>query len=369
MKNNNKVHSGFTLSEMIIALVIIGIVSMFLIPVLIRQQNDYDEGIYYMYKALTNFGRIINTTSCSGKIDSFICDDNIKHSCDAVGQTSCSSENLTDLSNDETFCNLMTETFRVAKQDCSTFTNATIGNSPETFNDNIYGNINADTEPNMVLLNGYQVFISSLATYMFSHAIPDSSPYNDDYEYTQDINYRIITFDLNGYKNPNENGTDRISYLLWNDGTVILLGEPAVNTNLAKGAIRRFLRKKCEDCDNMAEFKKNEPVIRLDSEGKKRFMSFSEAYCKANFYREPDFTGVTSSNGVMFGTPLIYGDKFFYPDYCGNTTASDDCTPGSDYICDFYFPRPSKGIIDKLRSKEYSNEYNEDGTRDFMMNE
>lgn len=260
--------TGFTLSEVLIVLVITGIIAVLSIQTVITQKTNYAFSNYYLYRDLKIAIGHMASSSHSGNLNSFSCDkarditdaaaaETAYKACLAAGKTGSTHTYLLNYKSNEGFCLGLSRYLGTASPvNTSSFNNASLSD--------VYGNM---SNINFKLLNKSFVYIS------------EKSNTGDG------KNYRIITIDSNGKSGPNKNGEDIISFVVYDNGEVLPVGEPAENykkfmtiVKMTDISFKETLSSETE-INKFIEYLKYHPAIILKKD--KKPLSFKDGYCRA----------------------------------------------------------------------------------------
>lgn len=272
---------GYTLGEILIMLVFVGIIAILSIQTVKTQRVKYAFSCYYFYKNLQAAVGHMAATTIGGGLNSFSCEKALDSSqanyvaCVAAGKASTANDYLLDYKTDAGFCKGLGYYLGTAtKLSCTSFNDADLTSSES----NIYGKIGAASNPateNFRLMNGYLIYISAKKT-------PTGSI----------MPYRIVSVDYNGKGGPNKKGEDIISFAIFDNGDVLPVGVAATDTNFFQMAIKiRNIMEMDSSSKQVALNAARFPTSIIKTSDKKSF-SFKDAYCR------------------------VLGDSTAYPGYC-----------------------------------------------------
>lgn len=336
---------GFTLGEILIVLLLIGILSVLSIQTVKTQQQKFTFTCYHLYRDLKIAVGHMAAQTYGGSLKSF--------SCDSVAQTAnysqCVADGLAGQSNanllnyggangGQDFCKGLSKVLGTASSiNCTTFSGATLA-SP-------YGSLGAEgakvtnSTENFRLINGYLVYVSD--------KIAQSGTTKG---------YRVVTFDVNGNKKPNVTGKDIISFAVFDSGEVLPLGTPANDANYFNAVIkvRNILYMGTANKTAAINAMRHPTTLVINRTTKKPY-TFKEAYCAA------------------------YGQSENYPSYCNGIAVSGNfstnlpisvCTNKSvkvgsnDYFaeCEFTVVKPQVSKFIPISQDAYSSKNNSEDT-------
>ena len=287
-----KFKRGFSLTEVFLVMAVISLMLAMSLNIMAKQKSSLDLIAYQVYESLSAFVKYAGSHSANASLESYTCmnakTETAYKACMSAGAKSTEHSDLVDFTNDTDFCQFMADAYSSNGVDCSSLNNASLSKP--------YGSITSGINPNFSLPSGVDIYVSS--------RIKES-------DFT---GYRIITVDLNGSDKPDKLGLDRISFVIFDySSEVLLLGAPSKNTDLFKAAVRKYKK------NPSAEDVKNSVLVSKNASGSP--LSFKEAYCSAR------------------------GNHEIYTGYCKNYIVDSDCPDTSTYFCEFYVPRPSKNIL------------------------
>ncbi|MDD3237766.1 MAG: hypothetical protein PHV37_06680 [Candidatus Gastranaerophilales bacterium] len=149
-------------------------------------------------------------------------------------------------------------------------------------------------DPTFTLANGQRYYLSPIVE-------------------TEDYYYRILAIDLNGAKAPNKPDIDIVSFVIFENGEILPLGDAAENQDYIKVKVKVFNIKNDKN-----------PVYVLKDTNKKTALTYRQGYCAAD-------------------TPSIYGD------YCKSNVSykikrdiNNDClrTNNTKTFCQVNYVKP-----------------------------
>lgn len=206
-----KRYKGFTLAEVLIMLVIIGVIATLSITVVETQKAKFGLNCYYLLRELQLTAGSLASQTDAGTLTSKISEQT--EETDADGNTTTKEETKYDLSSDADFCKFLANSLNsasVIKCTDGDLFNATISD--------IYNGISADAVPNFRLINKYSIYLSKHVDGGTTSA-GEVKP-----------GYRMIAVDLNGDGKPNKTDDDIISFAIFDNGTVLPYGVAATNS-------------------------------------------------------------------------------------------------------------------------------------------
>ncbi|MBQ2645678.1 prepilin-type N-terminal cleavage/methylation domain-containing protein, partial [bacterium] len=315
MKNRK----GFTLAEILIVLVIMGVIMILTVQTYINQKTSYAISCYHFFKDLKIAVGHMGASTVKGGLNSYSCDfaeeagSDIYSACLKNGTGGDAAQYVYDYSSNAGFCKGLAKYLGTASAiSCPNdgYNTATMA-SP-------YGSIGTISE-NFRLMNGYLIYISAKIT-------PDSG-----------LPYRVVSVDFNGKKGPNKTGEDIISFVVLDNGEVLPIDVAATDTKFFQTVIkmRNVLEKGTSG--NATEQRKaiksiQHPYTIIRTNDKKP-LSFKEGYCKT------------------------YGDSKSLPGYCSGYVGNGDTNfrgiTAKDNICfaQQYDNDESKNIYDRISQK------------------
>lgn len=293
--------AGFTLSELLIMLVVIGVIVVLTIGVNKSQETKFALNCYHFFHDLQiTIGHMV-ANSDNGTLNSTATED---------GETY-------NYANDSDFCKALAKNLSSAgtvKCADGDLYSATI--------DSIYNGISGTSAPNFRLMNKYSVYVSKRVSdenetttnktgiWIVDLIIKPTTTTN-----TQP-GYRMIAVDLNGRYAPNTTDKDIIAFAIFDTGLVLPYGEAATNTDYFKTVIK--IRNTIDRGSSGLDASGNEtnttaidairhPAVIIKSNG--NALSFKDGYCKvmgqgeeANKYDRNYCSGYTDfSDSVVFG--------------------------------------------------------------------
>ena len=343
----NKKRIGFTLAEVLIALVIMGFIATIGFQVMQIQKTAYTSLAYYAFKDLKSVTSEIMLTEMQGKVPEKQQMTSFFSRSDG-GEDSGLHERLfkndTNLSENDapanSFCLYMAEMMNTQGTiDCSKTNNFTYYQAM----DKTKGlNITTTTTPNFTTTNGMRYYIGK-----WQKLDDDYEEYNDADDVKKNnstaYGYRIIAVDLNGAALPNttkQTGNslpvDIISFAIVDNGEVLPLGVAANNTSVGNKNYR-YLSSKVYGFlyrDVGDSYEKNLPYF-CKNTGKENVTRCN--YSKeiiGNKYQATDKDGnSTEKNRAIFTFRQAYcntlqfpAEEIILPNYCTTTIIENRST-------------------------------------------
>lgn len=206
--NRNK---GFTLAEVLIMIVIVGVITTLSITVVSTQKAKFGLNCYYLLRELQITAGSLATRTDEGNLYSKISEQ--QETTDESGNTTSEEVVKYDLTDDSTFCKYLANSLNsasVLKCSTSDLFSATTSN--------IYNGISATAVPNFRLINRYSIYLSKHVA-GGTTAAGEVKP-----------GYRMIAVDMNGDGKPNKTDDDIIAFAIFDNGMVLPYGVAATNT-------------------------------------------------------------------------------------------------------------------------------------------
>lgn len=206
--NRNK---GFTLAEVLIMIVIIGVITTLSITVVSTQKAKFGLNCYYLLRELQITAGSLAARTDEGNLYSKISEQ--QETTDESGNTTSEEVVKYDLTDDSTFCKFLANSLNsasVLKCSTSDLFSATTSN--------IYNGISATAVPNFRLINRYSIYLSKHVA-GGTTAAGEVKP-----------GYRMIAVDMNGDGKPNKTDDDIIAFAIFDNGMVLPYGVAATNT-------------------------------------------------------------------------------------------------------------------------------------------
>jgi prepilin-type N-terminal cleavage/methylation domain-containing protein len=331
MKKNK---SGFTLSEVLVSMVIIGVIMAISANSIKIVKTSYTSLAYFAYNNIVNMVGVLNSgekviqdnggtlpslisqcRSSNGKVVQVLKTDNEYYNDNGV--LSCSARKDIEDETSNLFCNAMVSMANTSgKTDCNNLYSVLYNGTEPYISD-----LNVD-KPNFIATNGQRYYISK---WQFNDNVSD------------EYGFRLIAVDLNSSSRPNSTTKqgglppDIITFLILDNGEVFPLGVAADNITISGNRVIKYLNSKVKGyyyeynsarTENVASecTKKingvttnvcNYAIVPLQNEngatinGKKTsFFSFRQAYCTA-----------------------LGGNSTVYENYCTGISASELCPP------------------------------------------
>lgn len=305
-----KKQQGFTLSEVLITLVLIGIMAAMSTTVLSMQKARFGLNCYYLLRELQLTVGSIAAQTDEGQLTSKITE--TKETTDESGNTSKSEETKYDLSSDTDFCKFFANSLNSA----STLNCADSDLYSATISD-IYNGISEDSKPNFRLINKYSFYISKHVAGGLT-AAGEVKP-----------GYRMLAVDLNGDGKPNMPDDDIITFAIFDNGAILPYGVAATNERTNSNGRTEYVpyfetvikgknlvqnKVEIEETSNLNKINNSSslswmyPSVILKNPdtgstiGKQRKLSFKDSYCKvyaeeSTLYDAGYCTGYTSITG------------------------------------------------------------------------
>lgn len=204
-------HKGFTLAEVLIMLVIVGVLAALSITVVSTQKAKFGLNCYYLLRELQITAGSLAAQTDEGNLHSKISEQT--ETTDDEGNTTTQETVKYDLSTDEGFCKFFANSLNSASTircEDSNLYSATISD--------IYNGISSSSIPNFRLINKYSVFLSK-------HVAGGTTGAGEVRP-----GYRMIAVDMNGDGKPNKTDDDIIAFAIFDNGTVLPYGVAATNT-------------------------------------------------------------------------------------------------------------------------------------------
>lgn len=218
-----KKYKGFTLAEVLIMLVIIGVIATLSITVVSTQKAKFGLNCYYLLRELQLTAGSLAARTDDGTLTSKVSEQT--ETTDEDGNTTTEETTKYDLSSDSEFCKFLANSLNSASvlkcADGDLF-NATISN--------IYNGISASSTPNFRLINKYSIYLSKHVA-GGTTAAGEVKP-----------GYRMIAVDLNGDGKPNQTDDDIITFAMFDNGAVLPYGVAATNTRTDKNGKTEYVQ-------------------------------------------------------------------------------------------------------------------------------
>ena len=357
MKNK---HYGFTLAEVLLTLIIVGVITVLSFQTIKMQKTTFGFTCYHFFRDLKITVGHMASQTVGGSLASFSCDRAAESddaddysACMTAGKSSTDNEFLLNYKTGEGFCKGLAAFMATAssvKCTAADLNNATL--------ENIYGGINADTVPNFTLLNKNFIYVSNRVE---PSGAGSAKP------------YRIVSADLNGYSKPNEVGKDIISFAVFDNGEVLPLGEPAESTKYFMGVvkIRNILQRSSDGAESVLNSLKHPASIVRTSTGKN--LSFKDAYCWTMGASEncPNYcSGYTSFTETFdlnmnddSGSPVKINVSACFENQYKEDGSVVQKVNGKDYVaeCDFNIIKPQVTKFFPVLQDVYSSKNNVEG--------
>ena len=341
---------GFTLAEIMIVLVLVGVISVLTIQTVVMQKSSFTFSCYHFFRDLKIAVGHMGAQTETGGLNSFSCEKAKDVSADAY-QTCVSfgksheeeetNDYIMDYRTGRGFCQGLARTLGTASAvDCTNLNNATLTD--------VYGSM---TNESFRLMNGYIIYVSDRQT-------------------DANIPYRIITVDLNGNKTPNKKGEDIISFAIFDNGEILPVGEAATSTKhfMAVIKIQNVLTRTGTDGEEITESQKkainavrHPDYIARTSAGKQ--MSFKDAYCRV-FGASEAYSAYCSGYSDFSETFKggISVKKCLSNAPVGEETAEQAAQ--KSYTCEFTVIKPQVSKIIPISQDVYSSKNNEEDKED-----
>lgn len=204
-------HKGFTLAEVLIMLVIVGVLAALSITVVSTQKAKFGLNCYYLLRELQITAGSLAAQTDEGNLHSKISEQT--ETTDDEGNITTQETVKYDLSTDEGFCKFFANSLNSASTircEDENLYSATISD--------IYSGISSSSVPTFRLINKYSVFLSK-------HVAGGNTSAGEVRP-----GYRMIAVDLNGDGKPNKTDDDIIAFAIFDNGTVLPYGVAATNT-------------------------------------------------------------------------------------------------------------------------------------------
>lgn len=260
--------SAFTLGEVLLVLVIVGVISVLALQTVKSQTTKFNFSCYHFFRdlkiavghmAASTYGGSLNSFSCERALESSEQDyETCMAAGIAAGTGTASDTYILDYRTGQGFCQGLANVMSTASATkCSDgeLNNATLNN--------IYGNISSGQTENFKMLNRFLVYVSKRVAATGSTKA-----------------YRIISVDINGNRKPNMINKDIISFAIFDNGEVLPLGTPAESSDFFMTVIkiRNILPMPASNKDGALNSLRHPTNMILNSSRKP--LSFKEAYCK-----------------------------------------------------------------------------------------
>ena len=332
---------GFTLAEILIVLVVVGVIFVLTIQTIVMQKNNFAFSCYHFFRDLKIAVGHMGAQTETGGLNSFSCekaDEEYYAECVADGKEGTENENIIDYRTGTGFCQGLARTLGTASSvNCTNLNNADLSD--------VYGSM---AHESFRLMNGYIIYVSDRQTE------------------GANIPYRILTVDLNGNKNPNKNGEDIISFAIFDNGEILPVGEAATSTKhfMAVIKIQNTLARTGTDGEEITESQKKainavrHPAYIARTSARKQ-MSFKDAYCRTLGTSEAyssycsgysDFTE-TFSDGISVKKCLSNAPV-------GEETAEQAAQ--KSYTCEYTVIKPQVSKLIPIAQDAYSSKNNEE---------
>lgn len=204
-------HKGFTLAEILIMLVIVGVITALSITVISMQKAKFGLNCYYLFRELQITAGSIAAQTDDGTINSKISEQT--ETTDEEGNKIKQETVKYDLTTDTGFCKFFANSLNSASTircEDENLYNATISN--------IYNGISSSSVPTFRLINKYSFYLSK-------HVAGGTTESGEVCP-----GYRMIAIDMNGDGKPNKTDDDIITFAIFDNGTVLPYGVAATNT-------------------------------------------------------------------------------------------------------------------------------------------
>lgn len=301
-----KKQQGFTMAEVLITLVLIGVMAALSTTVLSMQKARFGLNCYYLLRELQ-----LTVGSLAAQTDDGLLTSKItvtEETTDESGNVTQSEKTKYDLASDSDFCKFFANSLNSA----STLNCADSDLFSATISD-IYNGISAKSAPNFRLINKYSFYLSKHVA-GGQMATGEVKP-----------GYRMLAVDLNGDGKPNLPDDDIIAFAIFDNGAILPYGVAATNERSDINGkteyvpyfetvikARNLAQNKAEitETNNLKKLKDSSlswmyPSVILknpdsgSSLGKQRKLSFKDSYCKvyaeeAALYDSSYCTGYTS---------------------------------------------------------------------------
>ncbi|HIS88619.1 TPA: prepilin-type N-terminal cleavage/methylation domain-containing protein [Candidatus Avigastranaerophilus faecigallinarum] len=339
---------GFTLAEVLVALVIIGVIMAISVHSIKIVKSSYTSLAYFAHKNVVNMVGVLNSgaspedsidDSQGNPLPSMIAQ--CKKSNGAIvqvlksdreylndfGTPLCSQRVNSTAEVKNLFCKSMTSISNTAgKTRCDSLFQTNLSsndNSTSAFEEPYISNLDYNN-PTFIATNGQRYYLSEW-TY--------NSQISDTY------GYRLIAVDLNGTARPNKTERDGlnpppdiITFMIMDNGEVYPLGVAATNIELNTGRVIQYLNSKVKgyyytydpnrtvnvapECTQVIKGEKqqtcNYAIVYLQNDEGTSFFNYRDAYCKS-----------------------LGGKENAYSEYCNGITPSEYCPPStSDKVFD-----------------------------------
>ena len=321
----NSKRTGFTLSEVLIALVIMGFITSVAIPVIQTQKTAYTSLAYYAHENLKNITSEIINAETQGNVSED------KAMTKVTGGPSDFEERLIkndyELSDNGTsLCDYMNDIMNTQGSfNCNT------GKNQFTYRDALEYRLKVPSTPNITTTNGQKYYIGfSQPGEINDVLLPDGTT-----ESVQGYGYRIVLVDLNGEALPNSIEKkkdsslppDIIAFAILDSGEVLPVGTAANNTSV-KGKHYDYLTSKIHGYTytaSKAALKGSIPEFCTNTKSGTPRCSYSKQAVKNN-----------TSSGIKFTYRQAYcsvnhaGSEVKLKDYCNGIVANPLCPPSGD---------------------------------------
>lgn len=217
-----KKQHGFTLAEILIMLVILGVISTLSISVLSMQKAKFGLNCYYLLRELQLTVGSMAAQTDEGTLISKITEP--QETTDENGTVTNTEETKYDLSSDSDFCKFLANSLNSA----STL-NCSDGDLFNATTSSIYGGISSNSTPNFRLVNKYSFYISKHVT-GGKTAAGEVKP-----------GYRMLAVDLNGDGKPNATDDDIIAFAIFDNGAILPYGVAATNERQDKNGKTEYV--------------------------------------------------------------------------------------------------------------------------------
>lgn len=317
---------GFTLSEILVVMLIIGVIMAFSIQSIMVVKHSYSSLAFFAFKNLQIVVRDLyggqtakNTAEEAGIMLCKLNNDRNVHvlkpdSSEEIGLKKCSELPVGSSGGQSVFCNLITKLVNTSGRiNCTNLYNASDGSGADPKITNL--NVN---NPNFVTTNGQRYYLTSRT---FSQSV------------SKDYGYRLIAIDLNGKSKPNiaekEKGKlppDIVTFMIMDNGEVYPLGVAADNYKINAERTAQYISARAKGyyysndpgrtgVPDVCFVKKksgkqqtcNFGVVPIPGSNKQKIYGYREAYCYTTGNKKP-----------------------VYEQYCYNILPNSLCPPSAD---------------------------------------
>ncbi len=217
-----KKHTGFTLAEVLITLLIVGVIATLSITVISTQKAKFGLNCYYLQRELQLTAGSLAAQTTEGTLNSAITE--LRTITDEEGNTKEEESVKYDLSKDSDFCKFFANSLNSASTlKCGD------GDLYSATTSDIYNGITASSEPNFRLINKYSIYLSK-------HVNGGNTGSGE-----VKPGYRMVAIDLNGDGAPNKTNDDIIAFAIFDNGTVLPYGVAATNTRTDKNGNTEYI--------------------------------------------------------------------------------------------------------------------------------